>query len=195
MKKIIQLSLLLLLFASCASKKKIAQSKYEIKEGSKLFYEVKMGEVNYDFNLNMNDFTEDVISFDWDMDDLNSGTIAMNKNAITNATGLKNNFAGGYKLLVNQTSVWISIKLFKDLKSGKAVEIDLGNGQKETFQYVGSETFSFGNKEDGVPHNLPVFIIGSKDSKKEIWIHDDTNNRLIVMMVLEFRIDLIGWKL
>ena len=108
---------------------------------------------------------------------------------------LKNRFAGGYKLLDNQTSVWISKKLFNDLKLGKAVEIDMGNGQKETFQYVSLETFSFGNKEDGVPHNLSVFIIGSKDSKKEIWIHDDPNNRLIVRMILDFRIDLIDWKL
>ena len=78
-----------MLVTSCASKKIITQSKYEITEGSKLFYEVKMGEVNYDFNLIMNDFSEDVISFDWDLGDQSTGTLAMNKDALNNATSFE----------------------------------------------------------------------------------------------------------
>ena len=197
MKKIIYLIILLFLITSCASKKNLSQPSYEFIEGSDLFYEVKMGDEEYDFNINMNQFSEELISFDWEMDMSRSGSIAIRSNELSNAMSLKNYFSGGYKLLENQTSVWVSKKLFNDLKSNKAVEIDLGNGQKEIFQKTTTELFPIINKtnEKDTPIKLPVFIILDKLGKKEIWILDDPKNRLIVMMDLDFRIDLKSWKL
>jgi hypothetical protein len=86
--------------------------------------------------------------------------------------------------------------MFKDLKAGKPVIIGLGNNDsdRELFTLKGKETYSFGNKGDGVPYNIPVLIIATEDNKKEIWIADDPNNRLIVMMKLDFRIDLVNYK-
>lgn len=195
MKNLIPFLALLFFLTSCASKKKLAQAKITFIEGSNLFYEVRMGGEKYNFDLNINEFSDDVISFDWEMGGERSGTIAMNNPSLSNATSLFNYFSGGYKLLKNQTSVWLSKQLFKDLKSGKAVEIDLGNGNKEIFKYQEPETFSFGNKGDGVPHNIPVIVIANEDASKEIWIMNDPQNRLIVMMNLDFRIDLVDWKL
>ena len=195
MKKIIPFLVILFFLTSCASKKKLALTKINFIEGSDLFYEVKMGDKKYDFDLNINEFSDDVISFDWEMGGQKTGTIAMNNTSLSNATSLFNYFSGGYKLLENQTSVWLSKQLFKDLKSGKSVEVDLGNGNKETFKYQGPETFSFGDKGGGVPHNIPVFTVANEKASKEIWVMDDPQNRLIVMMILDFRIDLVNWKL
>ena len=98
------------------------------------------------------------------------------------------------KKLENETSVWVSSELFKDLKSGNPVEIGLGKGVTGTFKLKNSETWSFGSKADGSSYDLPVFCVSTDDGKKEIRIADDPQNRLIVMMNLDFRIDLIGFQ-
>jgi hypothetical protein len=161
-------------------------------EGSDLFYKVTMGSSTYNFDLNMNYFAKS-ISFDYDLGVSKSGTIYMSEEALESATNLYNYFSGGYKELKNETSVWISKQLFNDLKSGKSIEIGLGNNTKEIFKFVRYETFSFGEKTDKTAYQIPVFIVRSETSKKEIWIANDPKNRLIVMMDLDFRIDLINF--
>lgn len=180
----------------CSNRTKGAVAKQGIvlMEGSDLIYEVTVGDETYPFELNINQFGDELISFDWDMDGARSGTIAMHGDVLVTATNLYNYFSGGYKSLKEETSVWVSKDLFKALKSGKPVEIGLGKGKKETFKLSGPETYSFGQKSDNTSYNLPVFIVLSEDQKKEIWIADDPENRLIVMMNLDFRIDLKDFK-
>jgi len=183
-----------LLASGCSTKGQLAKAGIVLVEGSDLFYKVNAGGQEYPFDLNINEFGDEIISFDWDMGGARSGTVAMFDQALVDAREMFNYFSGGYTELKDKTSVWISKGLFKDLKSGKMVEIGLGNGVKETFQYKGKETWSFGKQDNGTPYQIPVFIIATKDNSKEIWIADDPQNRLIVMMNIDFRIDLVGFK-
>ncbi len=185
----------LIILSSCTPKMGVLkQEGIDLHEGADLYYTVRQGDVMYPFNININEFNQDYISFDWDMGEINSGSIFISEAALDFSTAMHNYFTRGYKKLDDKTSVWLSKKLFKDLKSGKSVEIDLGMGVKETFTKTGTETYSFGDKGDGVPYNLPVFTVSNKDGSKEIWIADDPSNRLIVMMNIDFRIDLNNYQ-
>jgi len=190
--KIIRLSVIVLLLNACATTKPLKKEGILMEEGADLFYKVKAGNSTYNFDININEFTN-VISFDWEMGS-NSGTVAMKEDAINNATDLKNYFSDGYKLLKTKTSVWFSKKLFTDLKSGKTVAIGLDNGIKENFEKTGIETYSFGAKADKTPYNIPVLILKSKETDKVIWVADDKNNPLIVKMNLDFSIHLVAYK-
>ncbi|MFK7748286.1 MAG: hypothetical protein AB8B65_07850 [Kordia sp.] len=197
MKNLIKLIVIIVvtsIVSSCSSTKSLAKEGILLIEGSDLYYEVQAGDEKWNFDLNINHFGNS-ISFDYDLGDA-SGTISIDEKALKESTNLYNYFGNGYKRLTEKTTVWVSKKMFKDLKSGKPVAIGLGNSdsEKELFTLTGKETYSFGNKEDGVPYNIPVLIVATKDAKKEIWIADDSNNRLIVMMKLDFRIDLVNYK-
>jgi hypothetical protein len=197
MKKIIiSLSILfaMIFLASCAIKGALTKAGILLTEGTGLNYEVTAGGQKYPFDIKIKEYSGKEISFDWNMGEAKNGTIEMGEKTLASSKNLFNYFSGGYRKLESETSVWISTELFKELKSGAPVEIGLGNGVKETFKYQGSETYSFGNKEEGVPYNIPVFTVATEDGKKEIWIVDDPQNRLIVMMNLDFRIDLVGYK-
>lgn len=190
---IIILSISLLM--SCTSTKNLAKEGINLMEGSDLLYEVKAGDKTYNFDININHFGNH-ISFDFDLGSEKSGTVYIEENALENATDLYNYFGNGYEELSEKTAIWISKKMFKELKAGKPVNIGLGNynSEREIFILKGTETYSFGNKGDGMPYNILVFVITTKNNKKEIWIADDIENRLIVKMNLDFKIDLIDFK-
>ena len=192
--KLIVVILLTSIVSSCVSTKSLAKEGITLIEGSDLYYEVQAGDEKWNFDLNINHFGNS-ISFDFDLGNT-SGTISIDEKALEESTDLYNYFNNGYKRLTEKTSVWVSKKMFNDLKTGKPVAIGLGNSDsdRELFTLIGKETYSFGNKGDGVPYNIPVLIIATKDTKKEIWIADDPSNRLIVMMKLDFRIDLVNFK-
>lgn len=185
------LSSAILFFNSCKISTGILKKEgLELVEGTDLLYEVNVSGTTYPFEMNMNHFSDYSISFDWEMGGGRSGTVAMYNEPLKNSYALYNYFSPGYKELKEQTSVWVSEQLFKDAKAGKAMEIDLGQGEIATFKMIGKETYSFGNKGNGIPYNLPVIVLHSEESDRRIWILDDSKNRLIVMMDIEFRIDL-----
>jgi len=159
--------LVMLLVLSCHSASKLSKVGIDIKQGSDLFYEVRSGGQTYSFNVHITQYQE-YIAFDYSLGDNVEGSIFIEESALENATNLYNYYGDGYEDLRDETSVWISAKLFKDLKSGKSVEIGLGNNVRETFTMKGSETYSYGDKGDGVPYNIPVFVITTKNDEKQI---------------------------
>ena len=192
--KLITLTLSIVFVFSCASTISLSKQGINLIEGADLFYKVKTKDDTYDFCININHFGKH-ISFDYYIN-LKRGTIYMDENTLNNATDLYNYFDEGYKELTKKTSVWLSKKLFNDLKAGKSVTIGLQNNssEKELFTLVDSKTYSFGKNENGKPYKIPIIFIATNDNKKEIWIADDPNNRLIVFMNIGLRIDLIGFK-
>ncbi|MBN1327444.1 MAG: tetratricopeptide repeat protein, partial [Candidatus Cloacimonetes bacterium] len=87
----------------------------------------------------------DSIVFDWMMSnsDYNRGRIMMDKQAVQEAVSLYNYFyPGDVTQLSEQTSVWVSRKVFQSLKTNQSVQIDTGNGFK-SFQLKNSEPFFF----------------------------------------------------
>jgi hypothetical protein len=182
------------LFSNCATKSKMDKAGITLVKGAILNYDVNVAGKRYSFDVNITKYNGKTISFDWEMAGTRSGSIEMTETALAGSKNLFNYFSGGPKKLENETSVWISSELFKALKSGSPVEIDLGKGVMETFKLKNSETWSFGTKADGSAYELPVFRVATDDGKKELRIVDDSQNRLIVMMNLDFRIDLVGFQ-
>lgn len=185
------ISLSILFFHSCKTIGTLEKQGIKLVEGSDLYYTVNMNGSEYPFDINMNGFTDDYISFDWDMGVRNSGTVSIDKESLDSATALYNYFSAGYVHLENKTSVWISKQLFNNLQSGKSAEIDLGNGDKTIFKKTGSEIYCLPETEDQTEKCIKVIIIKDANNTKEIWIANDPQNRLIVMMDIGFRIDLI----
>jgi hypothetical protein len=197
MNKLVCLVVVLLnicLFSNCATKSKLAKAGIVLAQGAELNYKVNAGGEKYPFDVIINEISAKTISFDWNMGETRSGSIEMTEKVLTESKNLFNYFSRGHKKLENETSVWISSELFKALKAGSPVEIGLGKGVTETFKYKNSTSWSFGSKPDGSTYEIPVFRVTSNDGEKEIIIADDPQNRLIVMMNLDFRIDLVEFK-
>lgn len=195
------LILLLIIFGqSCTPTSKLSKSGISFNEGDDLIYEVLTKDEDgddekYEIELNMNGIEDYYVSYDWEIFQERSGTIKMNENAIKNARALLSFNDGGYLPLENETTIWISQAVFKELQEDKKVEISLDK-KKETFHKVGTETFSFGNKEGGIPYNIPVIIVKNSDTSIEIWIANDAINPIIVQMRMkDFRMDLVNYKL
>jgi hypothetical protein len=96
--------------------------------------------------MNINNFSDYSISFDWEIDGMKRGSVDILNEPLKNSFSLYNYFPAGYKQLKDQTSVWVSEQLFKDAKARKPIRIDLGKGEVVTFKMIGKETYSFGDK-------------------------------------------------
>lgn len=106
-------------------------------EGTVLNYTVTNGEDDYSFTIKITHMSKDKLSFDFALGDNGygeSGSITMDKSTMDNATTLHNYFESGDLALENKTSVWLSRALFSQLMKGKAVPVDLGDGNVENFK-------------------------------------------------------------
>lgn len=192
--------LILSMMIACVPTKNLAKQEINFQEGDDLIYEVRTKDddgdsVEYEIELNINGVSEGYVSFDWEIFAERSGTIAMNENAITNATTLSFFEKEGYQSLENVTTIWLSQAVFKRLNANEKVEIGLDE-QRVIFQKIGVETYSFGDKTDGKPYNVPVIIIANADQTIELWIANDAKNPIVVMVTMkDFSMDLINYKL
>ncbi len=191
MKQTLFILITLICLSSCASIGKLGKSG-SIQDGTVLYYEVN-GETPYDVYINH--FSKDSIEFKYQSDHPDGwGIIQMNDWALKFGQNLKNYFPewGETLNLVEETAVWMSHKNFRDVKEGK--EIGMGTGFANTWTLRGPETYSFTAK-DGMQYDLPVIVITDATESQEIWINDDENNPLILMMIVDFRIELVDVKL
>lgn len=184
------IALSLFLF-SCASTKSLTDLGVTLIEGSDLYYEVNQNGNTYPFTLNMNHYTNTTISFDWELDERSHGAVFMSEEALNSATDLMNYFKGGYSDLEDKTSVWVSKKLFSEIKDGKKVKIGLDGGNHDIFELSGKDQFTIKNKKTGQTIALPVLILKGENNN-QIWIADDFTNRLIVKMDIGFEIHLMA---
>jgi len=83
--------------------------------------------------------------------------------------------------LYEQTVVWLSNKLYQDLKKEKEVRLDLGNGSMTTFSKYRKGTFSFSDLKKNI-YKAPVWIASSKNGAEELWILDDPQQPIVVKM-------------
>ncbi|HYG14506.1 MAG TPA: hypothetical protein VEC12_02060 [Bacteroidia bacterium] len=91
-------------------------SKVDIKPGTKLVYDVNANGNKYQFVVTVKNLGNG-ITFDWTMttpDNL-SGTVEMTPGALDTAHALYNFFTGGMTKLADQTSVWVSTSVWKDI--------------------------------------------------------------------------------
>lgn len=187
--------LILSMMIACVPTKNLTKQGITFNEGDDLFYEINDKGDRYSFNINMNGREDYMISFDWEIPERNefSGTIVMDEKAIQEATIFHYYVVDGYATLEDEMAIWVSQKVFKTLKNGGVVDWDLGYRQ-DNFKMIGTETYSFGNKSDGIPYNIPVIVAQSEDGKTEIWIAADAKNPIIVLIQGDFRMNLVDFK-
>lgn len=179
--------------SACTPTSKLAKAGISFNEGDDFIYEVIDGDEKYNFNINLNGIEDYYISFDWEIpqNDI-SGAIYMNETAITSATELHNYMEKGYLKLTDKTSAWISKAVFEDIKDGNIVRLGLGE-KRESFRLYDETTYEFGMKM-GKPYVIPVIVMANDDNSKKIWVADDKDNCLIVMMELDFNIRLVDFQ-
>jgi len=176
-----------ILLFSCGSIGKLGNST-KIERGTILKYIVNEASP---YDVYVRAFEKDSIEFKYQFDDPEAwGIIQMNDWALEFGPNLKNYFPE-YQETLNleeQTAVWVARDIFRKLKQG--MEVGMSTGFANSWKLKGSETYSF-EASDGENYDLPVIVITDATESQEIWIHDDIDNPLIVMMMVDFRIELV----
>lgn len=155
-----------------------------LKTGSVLSYHLTAGNESYDYIVSDLIMKND-ISFKWKMTDpINyTGSVKISSMAIDTATSMIANFENGSSLnMQDKTTVWLSRKLYKMIKSQAPAKITIENSS-EIFNYVRNENFPV--KIDGAEQKLDV-ILAQSPSGNKIWILDYPQYPLIIQMQLDF---------
>lgn len=191
-------SMLMMLSTSCGSKKSTSASKtsanvIEAKPGLKLTYEVDFFGTVYDFVVTLKENSETRLSFDYVMTNANntSGTVNIAAEAMKNATEQFNFFRGGTENLTNQTSVWVSSRVFSQLASDAGVATISPDGGRSSVKIdAKSKTTDFAvlNKSTNKVINLANIYAQSADGNTKYWILNSAAAPIILKMDL-------GWKI
>lgn len=136
-------------------------------------------------------------SFNYVMDNDNQtrGEITMSEDAYTNATDLYNYFSGGDVTLDKQTTVWLSKKLFKEIKENSKVIMSTDKSSPKTYKVVKAKKDAdkyYKVLVNGKHRNIPCIQIVSEDGSQKLWITDNPENPLILKMNIGFSIELFS---
>lgn len=158
-------------------------------------YEVQFQGNTYDFRVtNPKVDMQKGISFKYKMtgDVGINGVVTISKEAIDTAHVQMNRFSNGNKELTEETSVWISNAVFKELKTKGESFIQASIFSAQVFQVVPEEDPFYVVKVDDQEKYIRCIHLVSKDGddSQELWINDDPNNPLILKMNLDFSIAL-----
>lgn len=190
MKKISFLFLLGVALLSCG--KKEPAGPFPIKKGTQLIYDVDNGDFQYQFWVNIQKASEKGVDFDWKMTDpVNySGKISISGDALKNATRLFNYFSNhSSENLTDQTSVFLSNKVYDELVNNERAKIDVGLGGEEFIRR--NELFNdFKIKVDGKDVSLEYYDANNLDNDHVIRFAKIGNYPLIIEMHLDFSITL-----
>lgn len=190
MKKISILLLLSIVLLSCG--KKEPSGPFPIKKGTQLIYNVDNGEMQYQFLVEVQKASEKGIEFDWKMTEpVNySGKIAISGDALKNATRLFNYFSNNSsEKLTDQTSVFLSHKVFDELVNNERTKIDVGMGEEEFIRR--NELFKgFTIQVDGKDVSLEYYDANNYENNHVIRFTKIGNYPLIIEMHLDFSISL-----
>lgn len=186
MKKILILAALILLtgFVPNSFAQKNEGPATWLKTGSLLSYHLMAGNEGYDYIIS-DLVIKNSISFNWKMTSpINyTGSVKISDMAIDTATAMIANFENGSSLnMQDKTTVWLSRKLYKMLKSQAPAKITIEN-TSEIFNYVRNENYPV--KIDGTEQKLDVMLAQSTTGNK-IWILDYPQYPLIIQMQLDF---------
>lgn len=196
-----KLFILLLLLASIApAKAQSADTDLEIfekaiKPGTILTYDVNANQKQYKFIVTLKTVGKEV-SFDWSMTEpVNKfGTVTMSAEALANATALKNYFTGGVSALSNETSVWVSQKVFNEVAQNAAANIKI-NGSGDTTTLMSNTIVEYGFNVNGNVVVVPGFELqGGADPKYTVGVIESGKFPVIYKMDLGWTIVLSDIK-
>jgi len=164
-----------------------------LQPGLILVYEVDFYDFTYDFLVHIKSF-EEGIEFNYEMtnDENTSGTVKISKEAFESATAQKNFFSGGEMNLTDQTTVWLSKKVFMDLveKGTATISPDGGTttGEIKVIE-VGHNYDIYNAINDETMDDISYIFAESPDGSWSYVIHLSKYNPLILEM------DLKDWSL
>jgi Flp pilus assembly protein TadD len=133
------------------------------------------------------------VRFGWKMTsgDGKTGTTSISKAALDTAHGEVNTFAGGDLQLIDQTTVWVSKAVYKELKQTGKSHITATDAGSKVFEVVtdddGPATIT---NASGHTRALKNIHVKSEDGTEHLWINDDPANPIITRMDLGWTIAL-----
>jgi len=152
-------------------------------EFSRLYFETKETDKKHPPHIiTIQEISNKEITFEWQSHSVDTeGIISMPRKTLDEANQFSFDFVKEKTTLYEQTVVWLSNKLYQDLKKEKEVRLDLGNGSMITFSKYRKGTFSFSDLKKNI-YRAPVWIASSKNGAEELWILDDPQQPIVVKM-------------
>jgi hypothetical protein len=139
---------------------------------------------DYDFTLTLVNL-QNGVEFDWTMKaGAKKGTVKMTSDALINATNQNNYFKPSDSAYTNMTTVWVSSKVYRSLKSNVPIVIK-PQLSDETLSFKGIEKIKV--KIDGKEKELSV-LYAETDKGSKFWIWDNPKAPIIFHMKLSFEI-------
>jgi hypothetical protein len=183
----------LMAFISVCSVQSMAQNqKFTLKAGTILIYEVESQNQKYDFTINIEEITPSIV-FTFKMSNARktSGKITITKEALKNAIAQYNYFQSNEVTLDKQTTVWVSKKVWNNLKKRKKCNISTNSGEMnlKTLELIKSQDFPV-KMNDQELSLTTMYCVTNDTNAYKYWILDDINNPLILKMELNFSIEL-----
>jgi hypothetical protein len=165
---------------------------FSLKKGMILIYQVDNQNQKYDFTINLEEIDPSIV-FTFKMSNVRktSGKITITKDALKNAIAQYNYFQNNEVTLDKQTTVWISKKVWTNLKKRKKSNISTNSGEMnlKLLELVNNQDYPI--LMNGEEFALKSMYCMTKDSNSyKYWILDDVNNPLILKMELNFSIEL-----
>jgi hypothetical protein len=175
---IISLSALFLSFISAKSQN--LDDKW-LAEGTVMKYMVNN---DYDFTITIVNL-QNGVEFDWTMrDGKRKGIVKMTSEALKNATTQNNHFSPSDEAYYDYTTVWVSSKVYRSLKSATPITIK-PEMTDESLVYKKTEKMNI--LVDGVEKQIDV-LYAETDKGSKFWIWDNPKAPIIMHMILSFEI-------
>lgn len=167
-------------------------NEFILKKGTILIYEVENQNQKYDFTINIEEVSPAIVfTFKMTNKTRTSGKITITKEALKNAIAQYNYFQSNEIVLDKQTTVWVSKKVWNNLKKRKKSIISTNSGDMnmKTLEFVEIQNYTV--TMDKEEQTLSSFYCITNDSNAfKYWILNDINNPLILKMELHFSIEL-----
>jgi hypothetical protein len=157
----------------------------EITASSQLSYNVDFKGQKYQFIVEVQKKSPVLVfKYDLTMNGGMQGTITMTEEALKGAINQQNYFNGTDRELKTETTVWVSSKVYNDIKKGGKTQIgnSAGLGYKvDEYKLIGTEDFA--TTVNGEEVALKALHIKA-DNGFEYWIWDNAKDPLILKMDL-----------
>jgi hypothetical protein len=165
---------------------------FSLSKGMVLVYQVDNQNQKYNFTINIEEISPSIV-FTFKMSNARntSGKITITKEALKNAVAQYNYFQNNEVTLDKQTTVWISKKVWTNLKKRKKSNISTNSGEMnlKLLEWVNNQDYPIIMNGNELSLKSMYCITNDSNSYK-YWILDDVNNPLILKMELNFSIEL-----
>jgi hypothetical protein len=168
MSKFVFVAFLFLITSYCSAQNIADLETFEknVKPGTQLIYDVSTKLKDYKLTLTIKKLGDEIV-FDWKTSDPDNkaGTITMSAGATQNAAALVTELKPGDAKLDNETAIWISKKIFKDVATTAQAVLKL-NGVADTVTTLSNTIGEFNFNLDGNLMAIPGWeLSGGPDNK------------------------------